>query len=178
MTSHNLDLAFMERLGAEAERNQRNRAHYNLHASFEDSVQRVCVALKYGTYVRPHRHPQQNKWELLVVLKGRLGILLFDAEGVVLERMELEAGGDLGAVELQPGVWHAVFPLGGDAVILDIKEGPYRPDDPVEFAPWSPEERGQSSEGGDQRSKVAKFLEWAESANFGERWPLCKGAGE
>jgi len=149
------------KLLSEASDRPRKRSHRNLHESLSDPVQRTCVALEFGTYVRPHLHPQPNKWELLVVLQGRLGVLQFDADGAVRERMELEPGGDMGAVELEPNTWHTVFPLDGDAVILDIKEGPYDPSALIHFASWSPEEG---------TAEVEAFLTWAEDAACGICW--------
>ena len=35
----------------------RKRTHYNLHDDLGDPVQRLCVAMEPGSYVRPHRHP-------------------------------------------------------------------------------------------------------------------------
>jgi cupin fold WbuC family metalloprotein len=150
-----LDANLFEPLLAEAKLSPRKRAHRNLHADFNEPVQRTCIALAAGTYVRPHFHPQTAKWELLVVLHGTLGVLLFDETGTVRERLELSPGG---AVEINSGTWHTVFPLGGAAVMLDIKEGPYDPSAPVFFAEWTPAE-------GD--AAVADFLQWAATADAG-----------
>ena len=39
-----------------------------------------------GTYVRPHRHSTPPRWELFVVLRGALALLVFDDSGRVEER--------------------------------------------------------------------------------------------
>lgn len=147
---------------SDAAESARRRAYKNIHHNYSDAVQRTIVALKNGTYVRPHLHPQGHKWKLLVVLQGTLGVLIFNEDGTVEERVELSPGGDCSGVELSAQTWHTVFPLNGDAAILDIKEGPYDPAAPVLFASWSPAE-------GDP--VVPEFLEWAEDATIGERWP-------
>ncbi len=153
----------IEQLLADAASSPRLRAHWNIHRDAAAPVQRTCVALKHGTYVRPHLHPQLNKWKLLVILRGKLGVVLFNADGTVCKRLELASGGDLCAVELKPNTWHTVFPLDGDAVLLDIKEGPYDPAAPVTFAAWAPEEGSE---------EVVVFLDWLQTAQYGMQWAL------
>lgn len=157
-----LDSRVFEPLLSSAALSPRKRAHINLHADFNEPVQRTCIALAAGTYVRPHFHPQAAKWELLVVLHGTLGILLFDESGAVRERLELSPGE---SVEVKAKTWHTVFPLGGEAVMLDIKEGPYDSSAPVFFAEWAPEEGTDA---------VPVFLKWAETAECGQQWTAVK----
>jgi cupin fold WbuC family metalloprotein len=159
-----LDENLFRKLLSEAEQSPRKRSHLNLHKDFHNPVQRVCIALKNGTYVRPHCHPQENKWEMTLVLMGTVVLLLFDKEGRVQERLELSAAGSLTGIEIEPNSWHTIFPLKDDAVILEIKEikeGPYNPADPIDFAPWAP------AEGDDE---VLQFLEWAQHASEGESY--------
>jgi cupin fold WbuC family metalloprotein len=59
----------------------RLRAHHNLHDSPEAPAHRMLVAMEPGSYVRPHRHLDPNKAETIIVLRGRLGVLVFDDEG-------------------------------------------------------------------------------------------------
>ena len=89
----------------------RKRSHLNFHSGSDDPVQRLCIALKSGTYVRPHSHPEKNKWELTLVLKGEVGILLFDSTGVVIKRMELFPAASICRVEIGSKIWHTTFPL-------------------------------------------------------------------
>ena len=48
----------------------------------------MCIALKKGTYVRPHLHPKSNKWELMLALRGSIALVIFNEEGVILEIKE------------------------------------------------------------------------------------------
>jgi cupin fold WbuC family metalloprotein len=156
-----LDQNFFGKLLVEAKQSPRKRSHYNLHNDFHDPVQRVCIALKSGTYVRPHSHPQENKWEMAIALQGTIVLLLFDKGGRIQERLELSPAGPFTGIEIQPDTWHTIFPLNNDAVFLEIKEGPYNPSDPIDFAPWTP------AEGDDE---VLQFLEWAQHAPPGESY--------
>ncbi|MCR4308149.1 MAG: WbuC family cupin fold metalloprotein [Candidatus Berkelbacteria bacterium] len=154
-----LDDLLFERLLHEAENSPRKRSHQNIHESFDDPVQRLCIALIKGTYVRPHYHSQLNKWEMMLALRGIVGVLLFDHVGKVEKRFELSPNKALSGLDILPGNWHAIFPLTDKAILLEIKEGPYCPLEPEDFATWAPTENGRA---------VGKFLSWAESALVGD----------
>lgn len=55
-----IDQALVASLHAKAKVAPRLRTHHNLHPTHEDAIQRMCMAMEPGTYVRPHRHP--DKW--------------------------------------------------------------------------------------------------------------------
>ena len=54
----------------------RLRMNYNIHDSFEDSVQRMFNALEPGTIVPVARHPYSN--ETLIMLRGKRRLLIYD----------------------------------------------------------------------------------------------------
>ena len=155
----NLDDELFKRLLQEAECDPRKRSHQNIHKSFDDPVQRLCIALVKGTYIRPHYHSQDNKWEMMLALRGTVGVLLFDPVGKVIQRQELSPNETLMGIDIVPGTWHAVFPLTEKAILLEIKEGPYCPLTPESFAQWSPTEGGPYVEG---------FLALLETAKVGD----------
>lgn len=154
-----LNKALFDKMLVEAEQSPRKRSHFNIHQSHDEPVQRLCIALKQGTYVRPHYHPQINKWEMMLPLQGRVLLLIFDDHGKVLQRNEMQGGKDFVGVELSPNTWHTVMPLDDEAIILEIKEGPFTPTDPSQFATWAPEEDDSSTE---------YFLNWALQAKEGD----------
>jgi len=157
-----LDDKLYEKLLMEANESLRLRSHYNLHASYTDPVQRLCIALKKGTYVKPHHHPLANKWELMLALKGESTLIIFDKKGFVLERHKLSPNNAINGIELKPNTWHTVFPQSEMSIILEVKEGPYTPSVKTDFADWAPDE-GDSS--------VSIFLQWLEGAAKGDRYP-------
>jgi len=148
--------ADLTRKAAEA---PRLRAHHIFHQSHEEPVQRLCIALKHGTYVRPHCHRTSGKWELLLVLRGDVDLLIFDDEGRVTERRVMSAGSGLSAIELTSDTWHSIVTKGADAVIMEVKQGPFAPTAPEEFAAWAP------AEGTDE---VPGFLAWSATAQPGD----------
>ncbi len=139
----------------------RRRSHLNFHDGPESAVQRLCIGLVDGTYVRPHRHPQANKWEVMLVLRGRVRVVLFDPEGAVSRVFEFADSDGSKGMEIPANVCHTVLPLTAEAAILEFKEGPYDSQNPAVFADWAPMEG--SPDAGD-------FLAWVRDAAPGDRF--------
>lgn len=156
-----LDDCFFSELLEKASNSDRKRAHYNLHQRLDEPVQRLCIALKSGTYVRPHHHKDINKWELMIVLKGEVCLTLFDEYGTVIDQLVMAPGATLSGLELKPNTWHTVYPLSDEAIIIEVKEGPYTPSVEDDFAVWAPKEGEQSA---------GIFLEWVKSAKVGDKF--------
>lgn len=134
-----LDQALFNELAEKAAANPRGRQHHNFHA-MEEPCHRMAVGLQPSTYVPPHRHLSADKAETLLVLKGRLGVLIFDEAGQVLGKRVLQAGGDCVGVDLPAGVFHGLVVLEPDSLMFECKAGPYRPVGEGEQASWAPRE--------------------------------------
>lgn len=147
-------------LSAEARASARYRKNLNLHSRLDDPVQRLLNALEPGTYVRPHRHAATAKWELMAIIAGRAALLIFDDDGVARERIDLDRSTPV--VEVPPAAWHTLAALETGTVLLEVKEGPYAPAAPEDFAPWAP------AEGSDA---ARAFERWCHGARPGERAP-------
>ena len=156
-----LDNQLFESLLLDAEASPRKRVHYNIHQNYNEPVQRLCIALKSGTYIRPHCHKDKDSWEMIMALKGEVDMLIFDSKGIVKERFKLSPLSGHIAVELEPNTWHMVFPAKSEAVIFEVKEGPFKQKNKSDFARWSPEENS---------SGVEEFLAWAKCAAPGDRY--------
>jgi cupin fold WbuC family metalloprotein len=134
-----LDQRLFGELAAQAAANPRQRQHHNFH-QMDEPCHRMAVGLQPDTYIPPHRHLSADKAEALLVLKGRLGLLIFNEAGEVLERRVLQAGGDCVGVDLPPGVFHALVVLEADSILFECKAGPYKPVGEGELAGWAPRE--------------------------------------
>ena len=156
-----IDDNIFDNLLLQANESPRKRSHKNIHQDLEEPVQRLCIALKKGTYVRPHYHPQSNKWELMLVLRGAVTLVIFEEDGTIIERVDLKTGSSICGIELEPGTWHTIFPITDEAVILEVKEGPFTPSKKADFATWAPEE---------DETGVNHFLNWLECAAIGENY--------
>jgi cupin fold WbuC family metalloprotein len=137
-----LDAESLQALCAQAADSPRQRAHLLWHADHGDAVQRLVMAMQPGTYVRPHRHANPDKWETLLALRGRVALITFDDAGRVTERIELAPQTGLRAVELPAATWHTLVALERDSVLFEVKPGPYAPQ---EFAEWAPAEGDASA---------------------------------
>jgi len=112
-----------------------------------------------GTYVRPHRHADPETWEVLMILRGSLALLIFDDRGKVLERTVLTAGGPVTAIEFQQNTWHAPVSLEPGTIVFEIKQGPYRPIAEANSASWAPAEG---------KPEAGQFLDWYRTARVGD----------
>ncbi|WP_028452761.1 WbuC family cupin fold metalloprotein [Chitinilyticum aquatile] len=134
------DAALFSDLCARAASAPRLRVHHNLHTQNEDPCHRLLVAIAPGSYVAPHRHLDARKSELLVVLQGELGVLLFAGDGKVERAQRLRAGTVECGIDIAPGQWHCVVALQPQTVFLECKAGPYQPLGAEEWAAWAPRE--------------------------------------
>ena len=134
-----IDQALFAELAAASAASPRKRQHHNFHR-MEEPCHRMAVGLQPGTYIPPHRHLSADKAEVLLVLKGRLGLLLFDEQGEVTAARELRAGGECIGVDVPPGLFHALLALEPDSILFESKAGPYRPLGEGELAAWAPAE--------------------------------------
>jgi cupin fold WbuC family metalloprotein len=139
----------------EAARNsERGRAHLLLHSGHQDQVQRLVIAVEPGTYVRAHKHSEQ--WEMLVLLRGRLDVLLLSDGAELQQRATLDAASPV--IQIPMGQCHCAIARESGSVVMEIKPGPYRPN---EFMAWAPEEGG---------STAGAFLNWASDAEIAQSW--------
>ena len=152
------ELAGLSRSAADS---ARLRSHHTLHQSYADPVQRMCIALQPGSYVRPHQHRQTDKWELLSLLSGRVLVLLFDEDGIISQRVLMAADGDALVLEIPALTTHSIVAIDGAAMLMEIKPGPYTPAADTDFAAWAPAE-GHCDSG--------RFVDWAVQAAVADRW--------
>ena len=134
-----LDQALFDELVGKAAASPRGRQHHNFH-QMDEPCHRMAVGLQPSTYIPPHRHLSADKAETLLVLKGRLGVLIFDETGTVLDKRILQAGGACLGVDLPAGVYHGLVVLEADSLMFECKAGPYRPVGEGDLAHWAPRE--------------------------------------
>jgi cupin fold WbuC family metalloprotein len=111
------------------------------------------VAFGRGTYVQPHRHPEQ--WEMIVPMRGTLALLTFSDGGEIVTRTEITANVML---QVPTGVLHTIITVTPLALMLEIKPGPFRP---AEFFNLFPSEGTPST---------PRAVAWLTSAQIGDRW--------
>lgn len=129
----------LNQLTAEALRSPRLRQNRNLHPADNSRCQRLLNAIEPPSYIRPHRHLDPEKTEAFILLRGRLGIIIFtDAGGVAQTLLLSLANGNL-AVDIPHGIYHTAVSLESGTVFYESKAGPYLPLREEEKAPWAPD---------------------------------------
>ena len=133
------DKDYVELLCADAALNPRKRQYRNIHHSYQDPCQRLFNAIEPGSYIRPHRHLSCARDELLIVVRGLMALVEFDADGkvnTVIHMGSEKYGASLAVgVEVTPDSWHTVVALEPGSILLEVKAGPF---DPAELVPWPP----------------------------------------
>jgi cupin fold WbuC family metalloprotein len=138
------DALYLDGLSGQAKVNPRLRQHRNVHQSYQEASQRLFNAVEPGSYIRPHRHASDPREELLIAVRGVMAMVTFDDQGKVINvlRFGTERHGDAMAVgaEVSSDTWHTVIALEPGCVLLEVKAGPFDPNQPKDLAPWAPEE--------------------------------------
>lgn len=150
-------------LSSTASGSARRRANWNLHPVLDDPIQRFCNAMEPGTYVRPHRHAGEGRWELFLALTGSAIIVTFDGGGLLKERVFIDAKGPNFGLEIPGDTWHTVAAAKAGTVLFELKPGPYVPLTDKDFAPWAPAEGA---------STCAAFEVWFRDGEEGSAPPL------
>ena len=108
-----------------ASESPRLRMNYNLHESFEDSVQRMFNALEPGTIVPIARHPYSS--ETLIMLRGKLRVLIYDDNKNIIEDVVIAPNAENIGYHIPKGTWHKVESLEHGTICFETREGPYAP---------------------------------------------------
>lgn len=134
-----------------AKQSPRLRMNYNFHEELDDPINRLINAMETGTYLRPHRHLNPDKDEVFLLLRGKVAVFIFDEKGNITEKLVLDPKAGVYGAEIKAGTWHGLLVLESGSVIYEVKQGPFAPLSPENFAPWSPEP--------EDTERVRQFLE-------------------
>lgn len=115
----------IDKVSEDAKCSPRLRMNFNLHESFEDSVQRMFNALEPGTKIPIARHPYSN--ETLIMLSGRLRVLIYDDNRSIIDDVIIAPNSENIGYHIPKGTWHKVESLESGTVCFETREGPYAP---------------------------------------------------
>jgi len=130
----------LQEVAAEAAASPRRRKNRNLHAANESPAHRLLNAVEPDSYVQPHCHLDPAKDETIIALRGRFGVVLFEADGRVRSTAVFEPGGASIGVDIPHGTFHSLVALAPGSVFFEAKAGPYVAASAAERAPWAPAE--------------------------------------
>ncbi len=127
-----IDTELLDKVSGQAAVSPRLRMNYNLHANLDSPAQRLLNALEPGTALPIHRH--NHTAETYVLLRGRIDVLFYSADGTETDRFHLNPlTGEYG-LQIPRGQWHTLKVL-ESSVILEVKDGPYTPLSPEDILP-------------------------------------------
>jgi cupin fold WbuC family metalloprotein len=114
------------------------RARLILHATREDSLHEMVIALPPDSCDHPHINFKSGK--SFLALSGQFAVICFSDDGseiksVVLSAEDRWSGARM--VRLRNAAWHTIIPLAGQTVFLETIMGPFEGN---QFARWFPEE--------------------------------------
>lgn len=136
----------LDEITAAAQVNPRQRKNWNIHPDDGFPAHRLLNAMEPASYIRPHRHLDPLKAETFMIVRGRLGILVFDENGVVTEKLLLTAEGENIGADIPAGVFHTAVSLAAGTIFFEAKAGPYHPLSEDEKPAWAPEDGTAANE--------------------------------
>lgn len=131
-----IDREFIDDLYRQAALSERKRSHHQVHNSHQDKVQRLIIALVKGSYVEPHFHELPHQWEMFSVTEGSIKVCIYDKSGKVINEFLAGPAEEIGLVEFAPDEIHSVECISDNALMLEIKEGPFDPSYAKSFPQW------------------------------------------
>ena len=112
-----------DNLTAQAKASPRLRMNMDLRNSPEDQSQRMLNAIEPGTIMPIHRHLHSS--ETVVCLRGHFEEYFYDADGNLTDTLDMRPGGIV--INIPIGQWHSLKSLETGTVLLEAKDGAYRP---------------------------------------------------
>ena len=118
-----IDQQILDELTAKAKESPRLRVAMDLRNSPDDQSQRMLNALEPGTVMPIHRHMGSS--ETCVCIRGHFEEYFYDEQGRLTDTVDMVPGGVVRNIER--GQWHSLKCLASGTVLLEAKDGPYRP---------------------------------------------------
>lgn len=113
----------LDELTAKAKASERLRANLDLRNSSDDLSQRMLNALEPGTVMPIHRHRTTS--ETCICIRGHFEEYFYDSEGRLTDTIDMVPGGVV--LNIEKGQWHSLKCLESGSVLLEAKDGAYRP---------------------------------------------------
>ena len=145
-----IDRELMDAVAEKAAASPRRRMNYNFHRSTDEKVNRLLNVMHRGSYLPVHRHLNPEKSESIIVVRGKVGVTIYDDAGCEVESRTVGAGCDCVGFDIEAGVWHGLVVLEDNTVLFEVKEGSFAPITPDNIAAWTPAV--------DDAAAVAKFV--------------------
>lgn len=113
----------LDELSDKAKASPRLRLGMDLRNTPEDQSQRMLNALEPGTVMPIHRHKSTS--ETCVCLRGHFEEFFYDENGNLTDTIDMVPEGTV--LNIEAGQWHGLKCLESGTVLLEAKDGAYRP---------------------------------------------------
>ncbi len=119
----------LDELTAQAKISPRLRCNLDLRNTAEDLSQRMLNALEPGTIMPIHRHKETS--ETCICIRGHFEEYFYDENGNLTDTIDMVPGGLILNIEKEQ--WHSLKCLESGTILLEAKDGAYRPLDEDEI---------------------------------------------
>ncbi len=130
----------LDEVSGAAKASARQRKNFNFHQRDDDTCHRLLNALEPDTYIPPHCHRDPSKGESIIILRGKIGVLVFADDGTVSQCLVLQPESETLGIDIFPGTIHSLVALQENSVFFEAKAGPYVPIATNERVAWAPNE--------------------------------------
>lgn len=113
----------LDELTERAKESPRLRCNIDLRNSADDQSQRMLNAIEPGTVMPIHRHLGSS--ETCVCIRGHFVEYFYDDDGNLTDTIDMVPGGVM--LNIEKGQWHSLKCLESGTVLLEAKDGKYRP---------------------------------------------------
>ena len=118
-----IDNGLLDKVGGQAKVSPRLRMNYDLRTSPDVQSQRMLNALEPGTVLPIHRHKDSS--ETVVCIRGHFEEYLYDENGNLTDTIDMVPGGVV--LVIPTGQWHSLKCFESGTVLLEAKDGAFRP---------------------------------------------------
>ena len=80
----------LDSVSAAAQSSSRKRKKFNFYQHDNDICHRLLNTLEPDSYIPPHCHRDESKGESIVILRGKVGVLIFADAGALNQRIVMQ----------------------------------------------------------------------------------------
>ena len=113
----------LDELTEKAKTSPRLRCNLDMRNTLEDQSQRMLNALEPGTVMPRHRHKDTS--ETCVCIRGHFEEYFYDEQGNLTDTIDMVPGGVV--LNVEKDQWHSLKCLESGTVLLEAKDGAYKP---------------------------------------------------
>ena len=127
------------KLKNEAKNSEKKTSRLLMHLDTQDHVQEMIIAFGKEAVIPPNK--SENKSESLQVVEGKMLLVIFNDNGNVdnkIEMQPLSEGGNNFIYRFNKCMWHTMIALSEIVVVHEILEGPFIKEDGNNIPSWVP----------------------------------------